>query len=82
MDFMENLKGDEVMRIESEIKTRELLTAIGMYIEEHGYSPTIRELGDMMEIKSTATVHKYLKRLKGMDKIEWNPTMPRTIVLK
>lgn len=71
-----------IERIESEIKTRELLTAIGMYIEKHGYSPAIRDLKDMMGLKSTSTVHRYLKILKEEGKIEWNATIPRTIVLK
>ncbi|SIS61047.1 LexA family protein [Salimicrobium flavidum] len=44
------------------------------YIEEHrathGYSPTIREIGEGLGIKSSSTVHRHVQKLidKGASK--------------
>lgn len=76
-------KGDGVMRIEGEARRKEIITAIKTYIDTHGYSPTVRELGEMVGLKSSSTIHRNLEVLKSEGKISWNPTMPRTIqVLK
>ena len=68
--------------IRGEATRAELLTAIKMYYDKHGFSPTVRELGDMVGLKSTSTVQKHLKLLEKRGDIERNPSMPRTIVLK
>jgi repressor LexA len=56
-----------------------ILMAIQAYHEKHGFSPTVRELRDMVGLRSTATVHRYLGILKKEGKIDWNPEMARTI---
>lgn len=38
--------------------------SLKFYIEQYGYTPTIREFGKYMELSSPATVHYYLKRLE------------------
>ena len=60
----------------------EILKVIEEYIKNNGFSPTVRELGAAVGLKSTATIHKHLDRLKEENKIDWNPTMPRTITIK
>jgi repressor LexA len=35
------------------------------YIEEHGYAPTLSEVGQYFRLSSLATVHKHLKNLEG-----------------
>lgn len=35
-----------------------------IYINEYGYTPTIREFGKHLELNSPATVYYYLKRLE------------------
>lgn len=60
----------------------EILKVIEEYIKNNGFSPTVRELGVAVGLKSTATIHKHLERLKEENKIDWNPTMPRTITIK
>ena len=37
---------------------------IRKYQEENGYTPSVREIGQECNIKSTATVHTYLERLR------------------
>lgn len=49
-------------------------------IAENGYAPTLRELGRRIE-KSHATVHKHLFTLSHKGFIDWEPEMPRGIVL-
>ena len=39
---------------------KKILEAIVGYIQEHGYSPTVREIGNMVGLKSTSTVHHHL----------------------
>lgn len=48
----EKCKGDE--------KREEILFFIICYIKEHGYPPTIREIGDNVGLKSSSSVHWHL----------------------
>lgn len=41
-------------------KRKEIRDFIIEYIKEHGYSPSVREIGDGVGLKSTSTVHKHL----------------------
>jgi len=59
-----------------------IIDFIKSYHQQYGYSPSVREIGAMTGIKSTSTVHRHLGILKERGKIEWNPKMPRTIVIK
>jgi SOS-response transcriptional repressor LexA len=60
----------------------EILTAIKMYHDINRFAPSIREIARMVNIKSTSTIHKHLEILKDQGKIDWNPLLPRTIVIK
>ena len=52
-------------------KTRaKILEAIITYISEHGYSPTVREIGEMVGLKSTSTVYTQLTKMLEMGMIE------------
>lgn len=44
------------------------------YILEHGYAPTLEEIGRHFQLSSLATVHKHLANLeeKGLIKRKWN----------
>ncbi|SCI08879.1 LexA repressor [uncultured Clostridium sp.] len=48
-------------------------------LNEKGYPPTVREIRDAINIKSTSTVHVYLQRLDKLGYIKRNPTIPRGI---
>ena len=67
-----------------EITSRQthILIAILRYTEEHGYSPTVREIGEMVGLKSPSTVLQHLDNLQNMGIIERNPASPRTIRVK
>ena len=40
-----------------------ILEYIENYIEENGYPPSVREIGQAVDLKSTSTVHGHLNRL-------------------
>ena len=55
-------------------RQREMVDCIERFIQRHGYSPTLEEIGQMLGLSSLATVHKHLQNLetKGMIKRNWN----------
>lgn len=64
-------------------RQKEILGTIIKYIEREGISPTVRELCDITGIKSTSTIHGYIKRLQNQGYIEMIKGSPRSIrVLK
>ena len=48
----------------SEEKLTMVMDYIRKFVEENGYTPSVREIAQECGIKSTATVHSYLERLK------------------
>ena len=62
-------------------KQKEILEIIKTFIKKNGYSPTIREICKLANIKSTASVHGHIKRLKSEGHITSGVDMPRSIAL-
>ena len=62
-------------------REKEILEIIETFINENGYSPTIREICRIANIKSTASVHGHIKRLKAKGHITNGVDMPRSIAL-
>lgn len=60
-------------------KQREVLGIIQDFITVKGISPTVREIADRCGIKSTSTVHGYLKRLEREGYISKIKESPRSI---
>ena len=64
------------------IKQREkILQYIINYIQEHGYAPSVREIGEGVGLKSTASVHSHLVRMErdGMIETDVGLGIPRAI---
>ena len=59
----------------------EIISHIATYINEHGYSPSVRDLCDILGYASTSTMHSQLKRLSESGFIIYEPSKPRTIRL-
>lgn len=59
----------------------EMYDLIKYYIKKEGYAPSIRELGELLELKSTQTVHSRLKILENKGIIKIVPNISRGIVL-
>jgi repressor LexA len=55
-------------------RQREILDYLGQFIEQHGYAPSLEEIGRRFSLSSLATVHKHLTNLqeKGFIKRAWN----------
>lgn len=58
-----------------------ILTYIKNYIKEHGYPPTVREIGAGVGLKSTSSVQSHLIKMLEMGMIESDAGLgcPRTI---
>jgi SOS-response transcriptional repressor LexA len=60
-------------------KQIEVLKAIEGYIKENEISPTVREVADLIGIKSTSTAQGYINRLKVKGYISNIKESPRSI---
>ena len=61
-------------------REKEILEIIKSFIEEKGYSPTVREICRLTNFKSTSSVHTYIKRLKANGHLTSGVDMARSIV--
>ena len=62
------------------IKLREqIYQYISNYINDMGYSPTVREIGKAVGLKSSSSVYSHLTQLEIEGRIETKPNSPRTI---
>jgi repressor LexA len=62
-------------------KQQAILTAITLFLRQHGYSPSLRELCDMAAISSTSMAALHLERLQEAGLIAYEPGKPRTVRL-
>src|SRR5205809_3906236 len=55
-------------------RQREILDYLNEFISQHGYAPSLEEIGKKFRLSSLATVHKHLTNLqdKGFIKRAWN----------
>ena len=55
-------------------RQREIYDFICGFVDEHGYSPSLEEIGGHFGLSSVATVHKHVQHLveKGMLRKAWN----------
>lgn len=55
-------------------RQREILDYLNEFIQQHGYAPSLEEIGQRFNLSSLATVHKHLTNLqdKGFIRRSWN----------
>jgi repressor LexA len=53
-----------------------ILTVIKKNIRQKGYPPSVREIGLVVGLSSSSTVHGYLKRLEGKGYLRRDPPNP------
>jgi repressor LexA len=63
-------------------KRREILECIATSIEERGYPPTVREIGEAVGLTSSSTVHTHLTTLQKQGFLRRDPTKPRAIEVR
>jgi repressor LexA len=66
------LEGHDVLPLTK--RQREILDYLQDFIQQHGYAPSLEEIGRRFGLSSLATVHKHLTNLqeKGFIKRAWN----------
>jgi repressor LexA len=60
-------------------RQREIFEYIGRYLKQHGYPPTVREIGKAVGLHSSSTVHAHLSKLESLGVLKRDPTKPRAI---
>ena len=60
-------------------KQEEIYNVIKDSILNKGYPPSVREIGELVGLKSTSSVHAHLNSLEKKGYIRKDPTKPRTI---
>jgi repressor LexA len=51
------------------------------YVDDHGYPPTVREIGEAVGLASPSTVHAHLANLERAGLLRRDPTKPRALEL-
>jgi repressor LexA len=64
-------------------RQQEIFDFVKRYVGEHGYPPTVRDIGKAIGLASSSTVHAHLANLEKLGLLRRDPTKPRAIeVLK
>jgi len=62
-------------------RQQEIWQFLVQYVDEHGYPPTVREIGDAVGLASPSTVHAHLANLERAGLLRRDPTKPRALEL-
>jgi repressor LexA len=62
-------------------RQRQILDFLKSYLDEHGYPPTVREIGEAVGLASPSTVHAHLANLERAGLLKRDPTKPRALEL-
>ena len=62
-------------------RQQEIWTFLTDYVDEHGYPPTVREIGERVGLASPSTVHAHLANLERAGLLRRDPTKPRALEL-
>jgi repressor LexA len=62
-------------------RQREIFDFVSEYVGEHGYPPTVREIGEAVGLASPSTVHAHLANLERAGLLKRDPTKPRALEL-
>lgn len=76
-----NKKVGAVMAKRTDSRQEEILRFIHERVAKKGYPPTVREIGEAVNLSSTSTVHGHLSRLEKKGLLQRDPTKPRAIEL-
>jgi repressor LexA len=62
-------------------RQREIFDFIKTYSADHGYPPTVRDIGKAIGLTSSSTVHAHLSNLEKLGLLRRDPTKPRALEL-
>jgi repressor LexA len=60
-------------------RQQEIFDYVKRYVGEHGYPPTVRDIGKAIGLASSSTVHAHLTNLEKHGLLRRDPTKPRAI---
>jgi len=60
-------------------RQRDILLFIESQMRDHGYPPSVREIGEAVGLNSPSTVHSHLNTLTSLGYLRRDPTKPRAI---
>jgi len=63
-------------------RQREILDVIERSMRDHGYPPSVREIGEAVGLTSPSTVHNHLSTLERLGYLRRDPTKPRAIEVR
>ena len=73
---------DAVMSTKITARQREILDFIELQMRDHGYPPSVREIGEAVGLTSPSTVHSHLNTLERLGHLRRDPTKPRAIEVR
>jgi repressor LexA len=62
-------------------RQRDVYEFVVRYTDDHGYPPTVREIGEAVGLASPSTVHAHLANLERAGYLRRDPTKPRALEL-
>jgi repressor LexA len=62
-------------------RQQEIYDYVTGYVDDHGYPPTVREIGEAVGLASPSTVHAHLANLERAGYLRRDPTKPRALEL-
>ena len=63
-------------------RQREILNVISTSMQERGYPPSVREIGEAVGLNYPSTVHNHLNTLQKMGFLRRDPTKPRALEVR
>lgn len=63
-------------------RQRDILRCIEKHMSDHGYPPSVREIGVVVGLNSPSTVHSHLASLERMGYLRRDPAKPRAIEVR
>src|SRR5215213_1042239 len=74
-------RGCRMVELSLTKRQREIFDFIKRYSSEHGYPPTVRDIGKAIGLTSSSTVHAHLSNLEKLGLVRRDPTKPRALEL-
>lgn len=62
-------------------RQQRIIDFIRDYVRGHGYPPSVREIGQAVDLRSSSTVHGHLSRLEARGFLRRDPDKPRALEL-
>lgn len=62
-------------------KAETICLLIDLYVQNHGCSPSVRDIAAGLSTRHTTPVHYHLKKLKEAGYVTWEPNKQRTLAL-